>query len=160
MWHAVRSEGKVGKIFGNVIYIHKSAINCLPTRERELVEVTSKVTSLNYDIVKVDLNNSAVSFIVSPDWDSAREPRVGDVCRVQLLGGKSSYRADFYLGRETNPQIYHHKWMFVDDDYEGFDVEEAKRWSERWENSGLVLPEDKSRIGYQDYWEDLIKDLQ
>jgi hypothetical protein len=49
----------------------------------------------------------------------------------------------------NDPYIYHHKWLFVADDYDGFDVEESKARSDAW----LALPEvDKSRIGRACYW--------
>ncbi len=28
--------------------------------------------------------------------------------------------------------IWHHKWLWVKDDYTGFDIEESYRWSEKW----------------------------
>ena len=49
----------------------------------------------------------------------------------------------------SDPYIYHHKWLFVADDYDGFDVEESKSRSDAW----LALPQvDKSRIGRACYW--------
>jgi hypothetical protein len=48
-----------------------------------------------------------------------------------------------------DPYIYHHKWLFVKDDYSEFDVEESKRRSLAW----LVLDGiDKKRIGRLSYW--------
>ena len=32
----------------------------------------------------------------------------------------------------SDPYIYHHKWLFVADDYDGFDVEESKARSGAW----------------------------
>ena len=50
--------------------------------------------------------------------------------------------------------------MFVGDDYRGFNVPAAKRWSETWENSPVVraLNADKDehfrlKIGKKDYWQ-------
>ena len=28
--------------------------------------------------------------------------------------------------------IYHHKWLFVKDDYTGFDIDESYEWSKEW----------------------------
>jgi len=53
--------------------------------------------------------------------------------------------------QSSDPYIYHHKWLFVADDYGGFDVDESKRRSLAW----MSLPDiDKSRIGRKSYWED------
>lgn len=49
----------------------------------------------------------------------------------------------------SDPFIYHHKWLFVDDNYPGFDVEESKERSAAW----MALPDvDKSLIGRASYW--------
>ena len=33
---------------------------------------------------------------------------------------------------KNNLKIYHHRWVFVQDDYEGFDVKKDKQWSALW----------------------------
>ena len=50
-----------------------------------------------------------------------------------------------------DPPIYHHKWLFVRDDYDGFDVAESRTRSER-----IMMLEgvDHSRIGKRQYWID------
>ena len=62
-------------------------------------------------------------------------------------------RADGTVQRRavpSDPPIYHHKWLFVDDDYPGFDVAQGKLRSAAW----LALPDvDKSRIGRRSYWQ-------
>jgi hypothetical protein len=85
-----------------------------------------------------------VSFVQCPGFDDEPEPSIGGVVTV---------RADGTLQRRavpSDPPIYHHKWLFVEDDYAGFDVAESQRRSAAW----LVLPGvDKSRIGRRSYWE-------
>ena len=50
----------------------------------------------------------------------------------------------------SDPFIYHHKWLFVKDDYDGFDVEESKTRSRAW----MALTDiDRTRIGKKSYWE-------
>jgi hypothetical protein len=52
-----------------------------------------------------------------------------------------------------DPYIYHHKWLFVSDDYEEFDVEASKSRSERW----MALTDvDRSRIGRKSYWDEQV----
>ena len=96
--------------------------------------------------------NNKVSFIASPDWDTAREPLVGD-----------SYVTDIFDVQfktiKSKGQIYHHKWMFVSDDYNGFNIQESKEWSDIWTK---ILPrnrEVKSRIGYKKYWNEILKEF-
>lgn len=102
-----------------------------------------------YQVIKFDKKNDSVTFILSEDWDSAREPMVGDAYRVEkdkkitLIKNKG--------------QIYHHKWQFVAKDYTGFDVEESKKWSKKWTSIIPQTKEIKSRIGYKKYWLELLK---
>ena len=97
-----------------------------------------------YDVVKYNRRTNAVSFIQCPEFDIEPEPSIAGVVTV---------RADGTVQRRavpSDPPIYHHKWLFVDDDYTGFDVEESKRRSAAW----LALPDvDKSRIGRRSYWQ-------
>ena len=97
-----------------------------------------------YDVVKFNHLTEAVSFIQCPRFDHDPEPAIAAVIIVRADGTKRvrEFRAD-------DPPIYHHKWLFVADDYSGFDVEESKRRSAAW----LALPNiDTSRIGRQSYW--------
>ena len=64
--------------------------------------------------------------------------------------------ADGTAQRRTTPSdsyIYHHNWLFVADDYQGFDVELSKARSQQWIALGNV---DRSRIGRKSYWEEHI----
>jgi hypothetical protein len=53
----------------------------------------------------------------------------------------------------VDPYIYHHKWLFVDDDYRGFDTEQSKARSQQWITLGDV---DRARIGRQSYWQEQV----
>lgn len=143
------------KKIGNTFYVHKSNINELfslldkCTIERVNVAKDHLPETFDYEIIKFDKKNNKVSFISSPDWNSAREPIVGD-----------SYTTDIvdiaFKVIKSKGQIYHHKWMFVSDDYTGFDVKESKDWSNLWTE---LLPRDrniKSRIGYKKYWNEIL----
>ena len=49
----------------------------------------------------------------------------------------------------ADPYIYHHKWLFVTDDYSGFNVEASKERSRLWLGLDGV---DKKRSGRKSYW--------
>lgn len=98
-----------------------------------------------YDVVKLNLQTNAVSFIRCMDFDSVEEPTVGDSLIVNSDGSVRS------RGQPADPEIYHHKWLFVADDYAGFDVGESKRRSLSW----LALDKiDAKRIGRKSYWKE------
>lgn len=143
------------KKIGNCIYVHHTATPYLPPKEKDLLikamEYLPEGIWYTYTIAKVDLNNKKVSFIMSDNFDTAREPEVGDSYNVDVNAGT-------YKIIKSKGQIYHHKWMFIYGKYDGFDVEESKQWSQTWQS---VLPNErtiKSRIGYMKYWNEYLKE--
>ena len=97
-----------------------------------------------YSVVKLNQRNDSVSFIQCPGFDVEQEPAITAIIVVNATG---------QVQRRTtpaDPYIYHHKWLFVPDDYRGFDVAESKARSEQWIALGDV---DRSRIGRKSYWE-------
>jgi len=120
-----RGPHGVGKQMIGCKYVHISAIDAIPTQERELVEKARSIfgplpTDIDI-IVKICLKEGRVSFIESPDWNISSEPSIG---KIKGVKGLFTDKPGLYK-RDTleDPQIYHHKWMFVKDDYRGFDVE-------------------------------------
>ena len=132
----------VGKEIGGAVYVHRDYRSRLP----EVVSQAMKQLpgDLDFCVIKLTLKTNSVSFIQSPDFDSADEPTVGDSVSVAADGSVSQRRG------LSDPWVYHHKWLFVEDDYAGFDVEESKARSRRW----LALPDiDFRRIGRRSFWE-------
>ena len=119
---------------------------------RKLIEDFAKTK--DFQIVKYDKGN--VTFITSPDWDTADEPIVGTCYRFK----KDEWfdiDGNLLTPKETQnfKQIYHNKWQFVSDTYQGFDVEKAKERTKIWN----AIPNlDKKRIGYKNYWVQLLSD--
>ena len=148
------------KIIGKTYYVHKSNIKELEDlllKKNKMVEksclelnINSFLNDcdLNYEIIKFDSIGKRVSFIESNNWNNANEPDVG----------KSYVYSNGKLLKIIEPkgQIYHNKWMFVSNDYKGFDIEEAKKRTEEW-NSIKDIKQHKSRIGYKNYWANLLK---
>ena len=147
------------KKIGTAIYTHASNYDNLTGKIKNMVDRATTIM-LNEEmmlewlgsvIYKVDTKNNTVSFIESEDFDTAREPQVGNAYAVNLKTGKIKTI-------KAKGQIYHHKWMFVADDYAWFDIEESKKWSEKWQS---ILPKDrkvKSRIGYKKYWDEYLRE--
>lgn len=140
-----RYKGDVGKFIGGDLYVHKSAMDVLPQTEMKKAE--SKLPAdFNYEVVKYNSKTKAFSFIASPDWDTNPEPVVGDAYKVSAEGNVSVTK------QKADPQIYHHKWNFVRDDYAGFDVAESIQRSIDW--FGSVKPKvNMYKIGTQSYWQ-------
>lgn len=153
------------KKIGGCVYMHMSMRagaceqikNMVADAEKVFRKVVGIKDFMEIEIVKVDIKNNKVSFIKSPDWDIAREPLVGDAYMIDLNEDAPLKKRTVKITKGKG-QIYHHKWMFVADDYKGFDIEESKKWSKKWQS---VIPADrkiKSRIGYKKYWDEYLKE--
>jgi hypothetical protein len=132
----------VGKEIGGAVYVHRHYLHCLDA------DVLAPALSLlppefQYTVVKYRFSGEAISFITSYDFDTSHEPEVGDLWVVYQNGLMK------FISQSKDPFVYHHKWLFVKDDYGGFDVTESRERSRRW----LSIPGvDKTRIGRQSYW--------
>lgn len=138
----------IGKEIGGRLYVHRSS-------EHVLGEVVCEAKrylpdDFDYAVVRFDNRQGTVSFIECQDFDVADEPTVGRSVTVSSGGvlRRREQRAD--------PEIYHHKWLFVTDDYPGFDVETSRRRSEVWTQLEGI---DRSKIGTRSYWESRVLPL-
>lgn len=141
----------MAKKIGSAVYIHKSTLNA----HSESVEMVSKALKLipntfPYEVLKINQKANEITFVASEDWNTSHEPIVGDSYKVNLNTGKVTFRK----ARVNNPQIYHHKWMFVNEDYDGFDIEESKQRSEKWQSLDIEI--DKKKIGNLNYWKEKV----
>lgn len=136
---------RAGKQVGTHYYVHKDYV---PEKFKSAVATTLQEVpeDFPYVIVKIDILSGAISFIESEDFDTANEPSVGRSLKI-------SPTATTKLTRPRG-QIYHHKWLLVGDDYQGFDVQASKQRSKEWND--LATPADRRRIGYRSYWLDFL----
>ena len=137
------------KKIGGAIYVHKSNMESLSLEEMNLVStrleqiLATEYRLVNFEIIKIA--GDSVSFIECEGWNTLREPIVGDAYNVKADGSIKVTKK-----RKNNPQIYHHKWMFVSEDYTGFDIEKEKEWSKKWQS---VVPKGlSSSLGSQENW--------
>lgn len=134
---------KVGKEIGGNIYVHKDYADfvvpgtILRSTERALEE---EYPDFKYNCLKYDPTKFRISFQEVPDFDSAREPKVGDYVIVEYHPSRS-----VVLKKGHSDYIYHHKWNWVQNDYTGFDVDESWNWSKQW-LSTLLEPSDGNGI--------------
>tara|TARA_R110002049_G_scaffold285698_4_gene467051 strand:+ start:209908 stop:210510 length:603 start_codon:yes stop_codon:yes gene_type:complete len=132
----------VGKEIGGNVYLHRLYEQLLDIDLKKVKE--NLPPDFKYTVVKLNLKTRAVTFTHSHDFDTAEEPIVGKQLLVRDDGSTSMRKPP------EDPYIYHHKWLFVADDYKGFDVDESRKRSLAW----MSLPDvDKSRIGRASYWD-------
>jgi len=135
----------VGKEIGGAVYVHRqyeTVFGDVVATAREKL-----TAAFEYQVVKYDARRGNISFVSSPDFDTADEPIVSEIITIKP-GGAIKRRK-----QSADPEIYHHKWLFVSDDYSGFDVLESRRRSLRWLSLDGV---DAKRIGRLSYWEEQV----
>ena len=132
----------IGKPIGGNIYLHIQYEWSLPRTEFAKAKMYLS-PDFAYDVVKYNTKSGLFSFVECSNFDLLDEPSVGYVCLVQ-----PDCDTKVKIIKPCG-WIYHHKWQFVADDYEGFDVKESKLRSLSWVNIKGV---DKSRIGQKAYW--------
>lgn len=132
----------VGKEIGGAVYVHRRYEHVFGAAVEEARRHLP--ADFSYAVVKLKIANQLFSFVEVADFDTAPEPTLGTVIAVNSDG---SWRR---IPPAQDPFIYHHKWLFVADDYDGFDVEESKARSRAW----MALPGiDRARIGKMSYWQ-------
>jgi hypothetical protein len=136
-----RSKFGVGKLIGGNLYVHKQYEDIIP---KEVFQKSKKyIDNFEYNIIKYNIGTGSVTFIKSPDFDTSLEPIVGDSILIKSNGDI------IFTESSDDPWIYHHKWLFVKDDYSGFDVEKSKKRSEQWTMLDNI---DYRKIGKKSYW--------
>lgn len=138
-----RSKYGVGKLIGGYLYLHRNYVTNLPNdMQHKIAQAEQSLDGFNYNVVKVGMNSNVVAFINSTDFDAAPEPTVGEFVAVDTETDETK--------AGDSKAIWHHKWLWVKDDYKGFDVDDSYERSEKY----LKMDIDFSRIGNKKFWED------
>lgn len=131
----------IGKEIGGEVYCHRQYEDQFPGDVLAAAKVQLP-DGFEYHVVKFNPKNNNISFIISNDFDTNPEPSVNGGMVVKANGDKILFADAGW--------IYHHKFLFVSDDYTGFDVEESKQRSLDW----VSLPGiDRTRIGQRKFWD-------
>ena len=136
----------IGKKMGHDYYVHKDYAHILPQKELNAAK-KHLPKDHKYTIIKHNKKEGSFSFIHSPDFDSAHEPTVGHSIKVHSGGALT------HVKQKKDPQIYHHKHMFVGPEHKGFDIEKSKERSKHWRDVVGVNKSVSSRIGTKSYWD-------
>ena len=121
-----RSKYGVGKQMGSQVYLHKDYVSdVIPKKvwENALKVLSDADSDFEYNCVMYDTKTGNVRFDEAPDFDESREPIVGDTITV---------KPDGTVKRGHSNYIWHHKWLWVKNDYQGFDINQSKAWSNKW----------------------------
>jgi len=135
------------KVIGNTKYLHRSALKVLSSEEYTKVTEALKQVPKGFKAVVIAITKDSIRLTECPEWDKEFEPSVGDSFVVFDNGTNKLNKAS-----KTNPQIYHRRYLFVLDDYQGFNTELDKSWVAKWER----LNPDKNRMGRKLWWSEFI----
>lgn len=137
-----RSKYGVGKQMGSSIYLHRSYhSDVVPDKDyNRAVEILENAgyDEEDFNCIRWDFKADCISFQEAPDFDTAREPRVGDYVTVNYTTGQ--------IKKGHSDYIWHSKFLWVKNDYQGFDVGESWEWSKTW-MSTLTETADGNGIG-------------
>lgn len=141
----------VGKFIGKSIYLHKDYVSILPNSYQTALQLLKEnAPTFSFNLVKYNEENQSFSFIHSPDFNDSLEPIVGDIIHINPEGVLK------FILQKKDPQIYHHKWNFVGNDYLGFDIKQSIERSIEWKSKIGNNKSVSSRIGTKSYWDNLI----
>ncbi|EGR2855519.1 hypothetical protein DMW08_29120 [Vibrio parahaemolyticus] len=142
-------QSPVGKRIGYNFWFHVSYAECFG------VEIEKFLNSPKIDfmptIIKINNKTNAISLIQCDEFDSQDCPVIGKVLTFRQDGSCKLTK------QSENPFIYHHKWLFVADDYNGFDINQSKLYSYIWKSLLGVDPSVSSIIGRYHCWCEILK---
>ena len=145
---------KIGKVIGGEHYVHRDYESAISDQEglEKAKKLISPEQRERYNVVKHNKKEGSFSFIHSPNFDTADEPISGDSHRVKPDGSITITK------QKKDPQIWHHKWQWVGDDYKGFDVQQSKKRSEHYKPIVDKIkqetdPKIYNRMGTKSYWD-------
>lgn len=132
---------------GNSIWAHVSYAAELVPNELYACAINHSELNFTPTVFRYDICASSVALFECSGFNESNEPVIGRSLLVKANG-------DARLTEQPeNPLVYHHKWLFVKDDYQGFDVSRSKSRSLQWKQILGVSRYHSSRIGRQGYWQ-------
>jgi hypothetical protein len=134
----------VGKLMGDELYVHRLYLPFVTRNDvfplAAIVQAGHNFLRLNPDwdwrCCRLNLKTCAVRLDEAPDFDTAREPKVG---RWFFYSQAPKYQ----FGHSD--AIWHHKWLWVGDLYPKFNVRSSQLWSKRYLSRITGAPKGSAR---------------
>ena len=142
---------EVGKVMAGTIYFHKDyADQVLPEGLLEQAEQYLP-EGFEYNTLAWDPKQpNVLRFDECKGFDTDPNPVVGRQFKVNVDTGQPLYKTPD--GTRFESQIFHDKWQWVGNDYEGFDVQESYNWSKLY-NSRI----DSTPSGRVEKWQEQLR---
>ena len=146
-------RSKIGKLLPNHLYVHISALNCLPQQLQNYeLEARDIINNINdFTLVKFNLEEPKISYLFYLDFDSKPHPKIKKSIVVNL---QDKNRKNINYENTNNPHILHRKETFITKDYPHYN--KFNHLTQIEEKLGLL---DNNRyIGTEHQWQQLLTD--
>ena len=137
----------------NKTYLHKSAISDLTNDQKILVNNAQNQLKPDskWNLIRID-SDDQIGFLSYPDFENNPHPKLQHSFSVNLTTKQTKFRDSYH----NNPPILHRKETFItknDENYEKF-----SKLTKQEEEAGLLDPKTSHRIGFQNYWNNLLNE--
>ena len=128
VWYSKNGVGKHMRksIYVHKLYAHEVIDNDLLNKAKLLLkryEPDFEYNCIHYDKTKP----TCVRFDEAPTFDTENDPYPARMITVNVaIDGDKCYSYWY------SDMIRHHKWLWVKENYTGFDVEKSWKWSQTW----------------------------
>ena len=140
----------IGKRVGDKVWLHKDYGHKVMPQQEIDAYASALPEGFSFDVLRIG-DKGEIGFISSPDFNESSEPIVSDSIKV-VKNEDGSFTAGRLTKQQADPLIYHHKWLFVADDYNGFNCEEEKLRSYEWKGTLGVNRAVSNKIGRLSFW--------
>lgn len=150
----------VGRYFDQSVYVHKDYASLIPHKiDLNVLENAIKQLPVDfeYTLIRYDRYLQNVSFIQVHDFDNSNDPIGGDSWYIKADRWLKQGQKHKFTSAKKDPQIYHHKWVYVPETYTGFDYKASFLWSERWRGYTLNNSFSRSQLCRLSYWKQFLK---
>ena len=121
-----RHQWLVGKYIGEQMYVHRDYAHLvIPGEWLQMLAETASAIKFKVVCVMYDRKARTIRGDSSEDFDTAREPHPGWQLTVHRNG-------KWELPDKPSMTIWHHKWLWVMDDYRGFNTKKSIQWSDTY----------------------------
>lgn len=149
-WITILRDSRQGKRIAGSIWVHAS------TMPVGFLEWTMRESRADHEIphddavIRVDRSGDRIALLHYPSFLTQAHPVLCCSTLLDLQTARSEYRS--FLARSNRP-ILHRKELLVADDHEAYN--EFASLTREEERLGLL--DDKARIGWSRYWDDLLE---
>lgn len=145
-------ESKIGKLIGDTLYVHSTALQALAPKLRLYEGCASRVFGRldHVTLIKLKAGEPKVSYLYYPEFDTSPHPALKSSMQVDLRSLFVSYR-DY--STSENPPVLHRKETFVTPDYPHY--QKFARLTQQEEKWGLL--DEPKLIGTKQGWQQRLK---